>query len=94
MRRTRLDWSLAARALRIEEVALPPLQAEELVVAVGPGGEPSVLVDGEEVEPARLDGLEPAVDRLRAVGTARFRSFVVRARRLGPDRWAVSVDPL
>jgi hypothetical protein len=94
VRRTSLEWSLAARLLRIEEVTLPPLEAEELVVAVGPGGEPSVLVDGEEADAARLDGLQPAVDRLRAVGGARFRSFVVRARRLGPDRWAVSVDPL
>lgn len=95
VRRTRLEWSLAARTLRIEEVTLPPVAADELVVGVGPGGEASVLVDGEEpVAGSLVDGLDAAVDRLRIVGGERFDSFVVRARRLGPDRWAVSVDPL
>lgn len=93
-RRTRLEWSLAGRALRLEEVTLPPLAATELVVALGPGDEqPTVLVDGEEpAEPA--DALAEAVGRLGALGGERYDSFVVRARRLGPDRWAVSVDPL
>lgn len=92
-RRTRLEWSLAARVLRLEEVTLPPLAADEIVVALGPDGQPAVLVDGEE--PAgSTEALDVAVGRLRALGGERFDSFVVRARRLGPDRWAVSVDPL
>lgn len=95
VRRTRLEWSIAARMLRIEEVVLPPLAAEELVVAVGPGGEPAVLADGEEPDAASSgQELDAAVARLRAIGAERYDSFVVRARRLGPDRWAVSVDPL
>jgi hypothetical protein len=95
VRRTSLEWSVAARTLRIEELRLPALAADELVVAVGPGGEPSVLVDGDEAE-AAPEGTElgVAVARLRALGGGRFDSFVVRARRLEADRWAVSVDPL
>ena len=93
-RRTRLEWSLAGRLLRLEEVTLPPLAADEIVVALGPGdNRPTVLVDGEEqVEPS--DALAEAVGRLTDLGGGRFESFVARARRLGPDRWAVSVDPL
>jgi hypothetical protein len=93
-RRTRLEWSLAGRLLRLEEVILPPLAADEIVVALGPGDDrPTVLVDGEEqVEPPAA--LAEAAGRLAALGGARFESFVARARRLGPDRWAVSVDPL
>lgn len=93
-RRTRLEWSLAGRLLRLEELALPPLAADELVVALGPGDErPTVLVDGEEpAEPSAE--LAEAVVRLAELGGRRFESYVARARRLEPDRWAVSVDPL
>ncbi len=95
VRRTRLEWSLAGRCLRLEEIALPPLAAGEIVVALGPGDErPALVVDGEEqVEPS--EALAEATARLAALGGGRFDSFVVRARRLGlDDRWAASVDPL
>lgn len=93
-RRTRLEWSLAGRLLRLEELALPRLTADEIIVAFGPGDDrPTVLVDGEEL-PDPAGALAEAVARLTELGGRRFESFVARARRLGPDRWAVSVDPL
>ena len=92
-RRTRLEWSLAARALRIEELVLPPLAADEILVAVSPDGEPTVLVDGEEPD-APSNELDAATARLLALGRERFDSFVIRARRARNDRWAISVDPL
>lgn len=93
-RRTRLEWSLAGRSIRLEEVTLPPLAAGEIVVALAPGDDrPTVMVDGDETAELGAE-LAEAVGRLGAIGLDRFESFVVRARRLGPDRWAVSVDPL
>jgi hypothetical protein len=92
-RRTRLQWSVAARRLRIEEVELPNLEATELVVAIGPDGEPSLHVDGEE--PAvRTPELAAATAQLEGLGADRFDSFVVRATRIVGDRFAFSVDPL
>jgi hypothetical protein len=92
-RQTRLEWSLAARALRIAEIELPPVDAVELVVAVAPDGSRSVLVDG--VEPADAPaGLDAAVQRLEHLGRRRFEHFVARARRTVGDRWGLSVDPL
>jgi hypothetical protein len=92
-RQTRDEWSLAARELRIEEVELEELDVTELVVAVGPDGLRTLLVDGEEPI-AMTDELENAAARLDAIGRKRSRSFVVRARHTVGDRFAISVDPL
>ena len=92
-RQTRDEWSLAARELRIEEVELAMTEVRELVVAVGPDGVRTLLVDGEELH-VPSEGLELAVQRLEEIGRRRSRSFVVRARHTVGDRFAISVDPL
>ncbi len=92
-RQTRLDWSVAARVLRIEELTLPALESGEIVVALGPDGETTVVVDGVEPDGAS-DDLAFAVELLLELGSRRFPSFVVRARRTVGDRWGISVDPL
>jgi hypothetical protein len=92
-RHTREDWSVAARALRIDELELPQVDSTELVVAVGPEGSATLLVDGEEaVAPSPAVGA--AARELERVGRERYDSFVVRARRVAGSRFAVSVDPL
>jgi hypothetical protein len=93
-RRGRRDWALAVRALRLERADLPPdLPAGELAVAVAPGGERTLLLDGEE--PSLLTPeLERAFGALEQRGQARYEAFVVRAERVGPDRWELTVDPL
>jgi hypothetical protein len=92
-RRTRLEWSIAVREVRLAEISLPPLEASELVLALGPGGEPELLVDG--VTPERTTPeLEAAKAALEQAGRARHEEFVVRARRVSGERWALSVDPL
>jgi hypothetical protein len=84
---------VAARRLRIEEVELPNLEATELLVAIGPDGEPSLHVDGEELA-VRTPELAAAMAQLEGLGADRFDSFVVRATRIVGDRFAFSVDPL
>ena len=67
--------------------------ATSVEVVVAPGGDRSLLVDGEEVvnpDPA----WEPAVHELERRGRKRFQSFVARADRVGEDRWELTVDPL
>jgi hypothetical protein len=92
-RRTRLQWSIAVRGVRIAEIELPPLDAGELVLAIGPGGEPELLVDG--TPPAAVTPqLEAARAILERAGRARSEAFVARARRVAGERWALSVDPL
>jgi hypothetical protein len=92
-RHTRLEWSLAARELRTEEIELPGLRADEVVVALGPEGTLELLVDGEEPRD-RSEELAAAADRLEQLGRSRHRTFVVRARRAVGERFALSVDPL
>jgi hypothetical protein len=92
-RQTRLEWSVAARQLRIEEIDLPHVDAAEIVVAVAPDDQTSVLVDGSEPDHVASE-VEAAAAKLEELGRSRHRSFVIRARRTVGDRWAVSVDPL
>jgi hypothetical protein len=92
-RHTREEWSVAARALRIDELELPQVDATEIVVALGPEGSATLLVDGEE-EGAPASAVAAAARELERVGSERYDSFVVRARRVAGDRFAVSVDPL
>jgi hypothetical protein len=94
VRRSRLGWAVAGRALRSEPVALElPEEISALEVVVAPAGDETVLVDGQEaaaLEPA----WEPAVEELRRRGRERFQSFVARADRVGEGRWDLTVDPL
>jgi hypothetical protein len=92
-RRTRLQWCVAVREVRLAEIGLPPIQAAELVLAIGPSGEPELLVDG--APPAAMTPeLESAQAILERAGRARYDAFVARARRVASERWALSVDPL
>ena len=87
------DWSIAARELRLEGIELPAaLAAGEIVLAVPPGGERTLLVEGEE--PAVMTPeLEAAAAELERRGLARFDAFVARAERVG-GRWELTIDPL
>ena len=92
VRQTRLEWSVAARELRTEEIELTGIKPAELVVAVGLDGAVTVLADGA---PAETDAaLASAAARLEAIGRSRHTAFVARALRLVGDRFALSVDPL
>lgn len=94
VRRGRVAWAVAARALRSEPVALAlPEGISTLEVVVSPAGDETVLVDGREATAVEAHG-EPAVDELRRRGRERFQSFVARADRVGEDRWELTVDPL
>jgi hypothetical protein len=94
VRRGRREWAVAGRALRSEPVVLAlPAGISSLEVVVTPDGRRSVLVDGEEavsVDPA----WDAAAEELERRGRERFQSFVVRADRVGEDRWELTVDPL
>lgn len=94
VRRGRLEWAVAGRALRSEPLALAlPTGISSLEVVVPPDGGRSVLVEGEEavaVDPA----WEAAVEELERRGRKRFQSFVARADRVGEDRWELTIDPL
>jgi hypothetical protein len=70
-------WAVAAR--RVELVALPGLEGEELELASHKGVR-TLAVDGE-----RRFGTLPALER---------DEHVVRARRLEGDLWEVESDPL
>ena len=92
-RRTRREWSLGVRELRVEELELRGVDAAEILVALGPDGDPLLVVDGVEVESA-TGALAEADSVLNALGRSRHRTYAVRARRTVGSRWAVSVDPL
>ncbi|MGH3091433.1 MAG: hypothetical protein ACRDOG_03765 [Gaiellaceae bacterium] len=94
VRRGRLEWAVAGRALRSEPVVLSvPADAFSVEVVVAPDGNRSLLVDGEEV--VTLDpAWDEAVQELEQRGRKRFQSFVARADRVGEDRWELTVDPL
>lgn len=92
LRRGVEEWALAVREAQIEAIDLDlPEAVQEVSVAVGPEGERTVLVDGEEVDPT--GPVLGAAERLESLGSERHRSFVVRATRAG-EAWSVSVDPL
>ena len=94
VRRGRLEWAVAGRALRSEPLGLAlPAGISSLEVVITPDGGRSVLVDGEEavtVDPA----WHAAAEELERRGRKRFQSFVARADRVGEDRWELTVDPL
>ena len=94
VRRGTHEWSVAARAARLDLIALPEsLEAEEVMFAVGPDGSTTLLVDGEEPEVVTPE-LEATIAELEQHGSARASAFVVRAERIGPGRWLLTVDPL
>ena len=92
LRRGVSDWSVAARQRNAELVELPAIgDAQELAVAVAPGGDRSVLVDGEEVAPG--SGIEDAALELQRLGLERFPAFFARATRSSAG-WVLTIDPL
>ena len=75
------------------------LAATSLQVAITPDGERSYIVDGEpvagELWAARIGSrVVEALERLEALGTARFQAFAATADSLEDDLWEVRVDPL
>lgn len=86
-------WFLGGRRANVHGVELPDgLTATEITVAIGPDGERSVLVDGDDS--VELTGpIAEAVERIEAAGRSRQRAFVARAVRAGA-RWKLTVDPL
>jgi hypothetical protein len=94
VRKGRLEWAVAGRALRSEPIALS-LTGEivALEVVVSPDGDLTVFVDGEEAL-AVVPAWDDAVRELERRGRERFQSFVARADRVGEDRWELTVDPL
>jgi hypothetical protein len=97
LRRGVLDWSVAARHIAVELVALPVVDGVEAVaVAVAPDGGRTVLVDGEETdgEETEVDGaLERVVHELERLGRDRSPAFVARALQSSAG-WEITVDPL
>ena len=94
VRRSALEWAVGASTVDAELIELPRgLDAGSLEVVVTPEGDVTASVDGGllAVVPAEL---EPALAEIERHGRTRFQSFVVRADKVGADRWAVTVDPL
>jgi hypothetical protein len=92
LRRAVDEWALAVRASRADLVDLPALDGvEQLVLAVAPEGGRTLLVDGEEAEPA--GALAAAAAELERLGRARFDAFVAQAERTRAG-WTVTLDPL
>jgi hypothetical protein len=91
VRRGQLDWALAARSRRFEELPLPPLANVGMIsVAVAPDGERSVYVLGEGADDGSVDR---AVDELERRGRARFDAFVAQAEQTSAG-WKLTIDPL
>jgi hypothetical protein len=80
IRKSKTQWAVAARALRVVELPEPGGDEIELVVK---GGERSFVVDGN-----RSFGTLMELERL-AEGDS-----VIRAQRLDGSLWEVRVDPL
>lgn len=85
------EWSLAVRRVRLELLALPEIDAQEIALAVPPGSPPVFLLDGEEAAPEGV--LADAADELGRRGRARYRTFVARAAR-AEGGWELTIDPL
>jgi hypothetical protein len=77
VRRGEALWAVAAR--RIEVVALPGVDGEQIELATH-GGDRTLRVDGE-----RVFGSIPALER---------PDHVVRARRIAGEEWEIETDPL
>ena len=95
VRRGRLEWAVAGRAINAELVSLHvPERVSSLELAVSPDGERSASADGAPVEgPADVAVLH-ALAELERRGRERFQSFAARADRLRDGRWEITVDPL
>jgi hypothetical protein len=93
VRQGALEWLAAARRLRSELISIrAPARALEL--ALPPGGERWVVVDGEGVSEPLEPPLAEAVDELERRGRERFQAFVARADKVGTDSWELTIDPL
>jgi hypothetical protein len=90
VRRGQLDWALAARSRRFEELALPPLDEVEMIsVAVSPDGERTEYVEGAGSD----DAVGRIADELERRGRERFDAFVATAER-SASGWKLTIDPL
>lgn len=93
VRQGALRWALAGRRVNLEQIELPGgTGADEIMVAIGPDGSRTVVVDGQERD-AFEGSLAEAVDALERFGRARHREFVARAANVA-GRWELTVDPL
>jgi hypothetical protein len=84
VRRSGSTWAVGTRAIVVAELA--PSRS---------GGEVEVVWDGAE-RTVRIDG-EPSfssVPELERLASARFDSWVARARRICDDVWEVEIEPL
>jgi hypothetical protein len=83
VRRSETAWAVGARALRV--ASLGGVRGDELELVCDGGG---LML--------RIDGVPTLarVAELEAIGAARGRSWIVRARRLRGDDWEVDADPL
>jgi hypothetical protein len=91
VRRGQLDWALAARSRRFEEVALPAIEnVDTISVAVAPDGERQVY--GLE-KAADDDAARRVIDELERRGRERFDAFVVTAEQ-SASGWKLTIDPL
>jgi len=95
VRRGDSEWTVGALQLESDLVSLPTgIAATSLEVAVPPGGETTLIVDGEIVGEAP-DGPEgEALATLESLGAARFQAFAARADRVEDGRWELTIDPL
>ena len=88
-------WAVGANAVRLgDPVELGDLPATSFELVRAPGGDVTLSVDGEELEPGDEAPYAAAAAELARVGSARFESFVARADRGAGGRWHVTVDPL
>ncbi len=88
-------WAVGGNAVRLgDPVDLGDLEATSVELGRAPGGDTTLSVDGEELEPGEEAPFAAAAAELERVGSARFESFVARADRGAGGRWHVTVDPL
>jgi len=85
------DWSVAVRRARLELLQLPELEATEVALALPPGGEPTLFVDGDEVAPE--GAYAEAARELERRGRERYKTFVARASRTSGG-WELTIDAL
>jgi hypothetical protein len=95
VRKSDVVWSVGARTFHGHAFGLPAgFPASSLEVVVTPDGERAVTADGGEIPPSLEPLYEDAVAELERRGRERFQSFVVRADKVGDERWQLTIDPL
>ena len=95
VRRDARLWAAGANAVRLgDPLELGDLPATRVELVRAPGGDTTLSVDGEELDPGEEGPYEAAAAELARAGSARFESFVARADRGTGGRWHVTVDPL